>query len=184
MEKNRMTPSNSPEHSFLTRDCATRGFIIGQGEDPYLGEGWHAREIHGPTGLPHRAVSEQATFRLRVSPDAPYLRLLLSASVSLLGKPYTGTLFVGEYPISPVRIDTEGWAIRVFDLSNVVETRDIEFALRSETTFVPAQIQGGSSDFRRIGCTIAAAILASYPMPKSTDLSCRGVVVPVRSYVR
>lgn len=154
------------------------GFVVGRGEDPFLGSGWHEREVRGTDGTPYRGVDEWAYFRLRLprspAPGAPlHLKLLLTASVSLLDEPYQGELYVGEELAGTLAIDTENWVIRRIALGEPLPLDAggaLRLALRSRTLWVPAEKIRGNPDRRRIGCYVGAALLESAETPTTVKL--------------
>lgn len=143
------------------------GFVVGRGEDPFLGSGWHEREVRQTDQTPYRGVTEWALFRLcppqDVPPNAPLrLKVLLMASVSLLGEPYRGELYIGEDLADTWTTETENWVIRRTILPCPLPLDadgTLHLALHSRTLWVPAQTIPGNPDQRRIGCYVGAMLL-------------------------
>ena len=137
------------------------GFVVGSGEEPFLGGGWHDREIRRTDGTPYRAVDLSATFRLPLPPSGnpARLKVLLTAPVPFLEGPYRGELHMEGRRLGEILLESDNWALRRFDLPPEHKSGVARFTLRSDTFFVPSGKVEGSRDPRRIACYIGAVLL-------------------------
>lgn len=158
-------PEGAPEHSPPPVEAgplpaSATGFVVGAGEDPFLGDGWHPREVRQTDGIPYRGIAPRATFRLRRPVgEGARLTILLTAPVPMLAGPYQGELRLDGQVLGRITLESDSWAVRRFDLPSGSGAGDeASFELRSETSFVPAERIEGSRDTRRIACYVAAVL--------------------------
>ncbi|MBN1866443.1 hypothetical protein JW916_04030 [Candidatus Sumerlaeota bacterium] len=150
----------SPEPPAPSRPSGVvSGFVIGISEDPFLGDGWHEREVHGLVGLPFRPTKRTAAFRLPLAPGASRLKLLLFAHVALLGKAYEGRLLLDGRSLGEIRLETESWALRTFDLPPTTAPREGQFVLDNRSLLIPALAIPGNRDPRELGCCVGAVVV-------------------------
>lgn len=131
-------------------------FVVGVNEYPYLGAGWHDRQIRGTDGVAYRAASEDGLFRLAVPKGATRLTVVLHAPVPFLGRPFDGEILVDGHSLGKIRLETDAWAVRHFDFPAGTTPRVLNGSLVSHTTFVPAKLFPHSTDQRRMGAHVSA----------------------------
>ncbi|MBN1477670.1 hypothetical protein JXA47_13025 [Candidatus Sumerlaeota bacterium] len=139
------------------------GFVIGDLEWPHLGEGWWDRMVSPDRpGLHHRTSKRCAHFRLLGQAGQRELRMLLSASVTLIGGPAWIEVLASSEGNAPRTLGTleiawEDWAVHA--LACPVESEGpIHFELRSLTPYVPHHTLH-NGDHREMGVHLAAAHL-------------------------
>lgn len=139
------------------------GFVVGHGDRPHLGMGWWDRqEWPGRPGLHCRTAHPWAQFRLAGRPPHRHLKLLLAASVRLIGAPCEVDVLcdvdtAGPRLLGRLVIPWEDWAVHAVPCE-VTAAAPLVFTLRTLTPCVPdAVLHNG--DHRRLGVHLAAAHL-------------------------
>jgi hypothetical protein len=145
------------------------GFVVGAGEDFFLGEGWWERVTRRPQPVPFRPTDKEATFYLRAGPGHGHLKILFLPPVFFLGHPYRGEILMDDTRLGALFSDAQLWLVRRFDLPRVEEPRVARFSIRNETVAIPAKCIAGSHDFRPMGCYLAAAMLCPGPAEEKRD---------------
>jgi len=167
-----MTARHGASPSSAGQRPATGGFVIGHGEEAFLGAGWHERELRQPGRTPYRGVEREASFQLTEVHGGACLTLLLTAPVSVFGEAYRAELLQDGRGIGHIVLENDNWAVRRFRLLAPLAGIDSHFELRSDMAFVPAKTLEGNRDFREISCYLAAALVtAGGPDPLAADSS-------------
>jgi hypothetical protein len=140
-----------------------RGFVIGNLEWPHLGDGWWDRmESPDRPGLHHRTSKRDAHFRLMGQAGQSELRMLLAASVTLIGGPARIEVRASAESGAPRTLGTleipwEDWAVHALPCPVEAEG-PIHFEIRTLTPFVPHHTLH-NGDHREMGVHLAAAHL-------------------------
>lgn len=161
-------PALATSHT-RTRAVEAAGFVIGHREHGHLGAGWWDRqEWPDRPGLIYRPTHPTAEFFLRAPAAHRELRLLLAASLTLIGGPAVVDISASrggeaERSLGHVRIDWEDWAVFAVPCpcdppAGAKGEGVIRFVLRTLTPAIPHRVLR-NGDHRLLGVHVAAAHL-------------------------
>jgi hypothetical protein len=137
--------------------------LVGMNDGSFFRRGWHERERDGRTDIPVRAMGDEAEIFWPARPErGGLMRLLISAPVSLIGEPATGSITFGDTRM-PLRIEFEGWFVRTVMVPADGMVGHVR--LTCDNPVVPDQVLR-NGDGRRIGWRVSALWIE---VPRGTD---------------